>query len=202
MLAASVRWANISTTALDKDVKVMVGASDLWNDMVSLGKAIESKDTTQIGGAIGTLLTDWTAITGGCGKDATGCKLLDGLLKMAQVVAIDVAPCEAALGPALQDLVKATQDFESKQYKVAVGLFASGLDKLALAIGDDACGLKNVAALISKVSPKLASVVVKVEDSKAVSIMVGSANLYDELYTATKDLKNKDYGGFGLQMGR
>jgi hypothetical protein len=201
MLAASIKWANISTAGFDKDVKIIVGASDLWNDLSALAAAITSKDTTAMASAIQKLLTDWTNITGGCAASSTACKFLDGLLRMVQVVAQNVAPCEAAIEPVVVNLTDAMQLFEQKQYTQAVAAVAKGLDELALAISTDACGLKQVGSVLSQVVPKLAAAVVKIENSTAVKIIVGSADVYDELYKAAMDIKTGNAADFGVEMG-
>jgi len=161
MLAASIKWANISTAGFDKDVKIIVGASDLWNDLAALATAISSKDTTAMATAIQKLLTDWSNLTGGCGANATTCKFLDGLLRMVQVVAQNVAPCEAAIEPVVVNLTEAVHLFEQKQYTQAVSAVAAGLDDLAVALSKDSCGLGQVANVLSQVAPKLKAAIVK-----------------------------------------
>merc|ERR1719181_304325 len=91
--------------------------------------------------------------------------------------------------------------FEEKNYSAAVTQFASGLDIFAKAIGTDACGLKHVADVITSSVPKLQQAIVKIEASGAVSIAVGSAEVYDTLYQATTDLSEGDSQGFGMQIG-
>jgi len=201
LLAASIRWANISTSGFDKDIKVIVDASDLWNDISALGQAVIKKDTTAVGSAIGQLLTDWTTITGGCGANSTTCNVLNGLLKVIQVVATEAAPCEAALGPAVTNLTAAAHLFSTHQYEQAVADFAAGLDSFAEAISADSCGLKNVATVISQVAPKLAKAIVKAVPNGTVTIIVGSADVYDELYKAAKDIADGNPTDFGVQMG-
>jgi hypothetical protein len=201
LLAASIKWANISTAGFDKDVKIIVDASDLWEDLAGLATAVTSKDSTAIASALNKLLSDWTSITGGCGANSTTCKFLDGLLRMVQVVAANTAPCEAAIEPAVTNLTDAVHLFGQKQYKAAVGDIATALDDLAVALATDACGLKQVASVLSQVAPKLASAVVKVENSTAVKIIVGSAEVYDELYKAAVDVEKGDISDFGVEMG-
>jgi len=201
MLAASIKWANISTTGLDKDVKIIVDASDLYNDISALAAAVTKEDPATIGAAIAKLLADWTSITGGCGSNSTACNILDGLLRMVQVVAVNVAPCEAALEPVIQNLTSGFTLFKQKQYTEAVAAIAGGLDDLATAFATDACGFEKVAAILSEVVPKLAGAVVKVENSTAVKILVGAADVYDELYKAAVDLENGDSTDFGIEIG-
>jgi len=200
-LAASIRWANISTAGFDKGVEIIVDGSDLWNDVSTLATAVKKKDSTAIGSALGKLLSDWTSISGGCGANSTTCKFLDGLLKMVQVVAQNVAPCEAAIQPAIVNLTQGIALFENKQYAQAVGAVASGLDDLAEALATDACGLEKVAAVLSEVAPKLASAIVRAENSTRVKILVGTADVYDELYKAAIDVKNGDIEEFGTEIG-
>eukprot|EP00937_MAST-01D_sp_MAST-1D-sp2_P006994 g6994.t1 len=199
-LAAAVRWANISTTGFDHGVQVLVGAADLWDDLEQLATAVEGGDPTAIGQALGAVLDQWTAVSGGC-HDSKACALVDGLLRVVQAVAGDVAPCEAALAPALANFTNAQQDWDAKDYKGAVANFAAGLDAVALATAQDSCNLKAVAAAVSGLGPKLAQAVVTVESSEAVKIVVGSADVYSELYAAVQDLKRGDMAGVGVQLG-
>jgi len=200
-LASAIRWANISTSGLDKTVRILVDASDLWNDFDALGTAVVNKDWSSVGSSIGQMLSDWSTITGGC-KDSQACQLLDGLLKVVQVVAEDVSPCETALDTPVQQLVSATTLFHSKNYTAALQSFATGLDGIAKAISTDACGLRRVGDTLAALSPKLANATIRIENSTAVSIIVGSAELYDTLFQATEDLINGNHDDFGYQMGQ
>lgn len=200
-LAAAIRWANISTSGLDKTVKFLVDASDLWKDIDALGTAVVNKQWSSVGSAIGQMLTDWSTVTGGC-KNSTACEVLDGLLKVVQVVAEDVAPCEAALDTPIQQLVTAAHLFETKNYTSSLETFATGLDGIAKAISTDACGLARVGSTLAALSPQLANATVKIESSSVVKITVGSAELYDTLYQASEDLIKGDANDFGYQMGQ
>ena len=71
-LALSIKFAHINMQGFDKVVSVIVGASDLWKDIQALAQAAKSGDATNIGNAIGTLLNEWTQVTGGC-KTSKGC---------------------------------------------------------------------------------------------------------------------------------
>jgi hypothetical protein len=155
-LAASIKWANISTAGLDHDIEILVDASNLWKDIEALASAVKSKDTTSIGTAIGTLLSDWTAVSGGC-KDNKACDFIDGLLRVLQVVMTDVKPCEVAILPAYTNLTAGMEAFKKKDYTTAILDTASGLDVLAQAISSDACGLKKVGEVLLQVAPKLAA---------------------------------------------
>jgi len=201
MLAASIKWANISTAGFDNDVKIVVDASDLYPDISALAAVISAEDPTSIGSAISKLLSDWTSITGGCGANSTACNFLDGFLRMVQVVAANVAPCEAAIEPVIQNFTSGFTLFRKWEFDLATAAIAGGMDDLAKALATDACGLENVAAVLSEVAPKLASAIVKVESSTVVKILVNSADVYDELYKAAVDLETGDSDDFGVQMG-
>ena len=56
-------------------------------------------------------------------------------------------------------------------------------------------------AVLQQVAPKLAQAIVKIESSHATKIMVGSADVYDNLFKAVEDLEKGDVAGFGMQMG-
>ena len=200
-IAVAIRWANVSTAGLDKAVTVLVGASDLWDDIAALAKAATSGDTTAFAGALNTLLDDWTSITGGCAAGHKECELLDGLLKVLQVVAADVSPCEAALAPAVANFTAGAADFKAKNYKGAVAQIAAGLDVVAEAAAADSCGLKTLATAVAGLGPKLAKAVVTVESSEVIKIIVGSADVYPEIYAAVTDLQKGDLAGFGVQLG-
>lgn len=201
-LAIAVKWANISTAEFDKTVTAIVGASDLWKDFDALATAILAEDSTAAGEDLAKLLTDWTSITGGCSANSTACHVVDGLLRTLGVVAEQIAPCEEAVWPAITDFQNTVSSFKAKNYTAAVEDLATGLDVLSKALLADSCGLKTIGEQISKLSPKLAKVVVTVESSKEVKILVGSADIYDALYNAVVDAERGDYTGFGMQMGR
>jgi len=196
-LAAAVHFADIKY--VDDAVKVLVDASDLWNVIDEMANAISSGDPTQIGNAIGDLLSQWSAVMGEC--KSNGCKVMDGILRVLQVVAEDITPCESALQPAFASLSDGMASFQKKDFKSALNETAKGLDLFAVALENDACGLKNVGSVLSSLSPALKKAIVQIDSSKAVSIIVGSADLYDTLYHAAIDLEKGDVAGFGMQMG-
>merc|ERR1712195_322180 len=197
--AAAIKWANVSTAGLDKGVKFVVDASDLWPEIAALATAVTSKDSTAVGSAIGQLLDKWSSVTGGC--HTSSCSLLDGLLRVVQVVATDIAPCEAALEAPFATLQQAAAQFQAKNYFQSVADFSAGLDGLAEAISADACGLHSVASTLAKLAPLLANATIKIESSSAVKIIVGSSEVYDEIYKAVEDLAAGNHVDFGMQMG-
>lgn len=197
--AAAVHWANI--TQLDAVVKILIGASELTVDLGNLASAIKSGSGSEVGEDIGKLLQDWSAVTDSCSDGDFACKLVDGLLRVVKAEVASLGACEAALKPAVNDFTAAGNAFQSGDYKGAVGDVAAGLDAMALALTNDACGLKTVADIISNVSPKLKDVIVEIEQSKAVKIIVGSADVYEDLYAAFEDVKREDWSGVGIQMG-
>ena len=101
----------------------------------------------------------------------------------------DITPCETALTAPVAELYNATTLFRAKKYEDSVKQFAAGLDGIAKAIGSDSCGLRSVATVINQVVPKLANATVKIESSETVKILVGSVDLYDNLYSATEDIE-------------
>jgi len=177
----------------------LVDASDLKPNIQELAEAIEARDSTHVSVAIGKLMSDWSSVSGGCTESA--CHMLDGLLKMSQLVLDDVKPCQAALGPAMKELNFAVAIFENGDYASAVPLFATALDSLSAAISTDTCGLKKLADAISKVSPALSGAIVTVEEGEPVKIIVGSADLYQELFLAVGSLQAGRYTDFGMEMG-
>ena len=129
-LAVAIKWANISTAALDKTVAILVGDSDLWQDIEALATAVGAKDTTAIGDSLSALLDNWSSVTGGCTAmgNSTTCKFMDGLLHILSVSAEQIAPCEAFVAGPLQNLTAGAASFKSEDYKLAVQEFLSGLD--------------------------------------------------------------------------
>ena len=65
-LAASIRWANVSTSGLDHAVAIMVDASDLWDGIASLGAAVRKGDATAVGDAIGARVRFFHKHFGAC----------------------------------------------------------------------------------------------------------------------------------------
>ena len=98
----------------DKVVSVIVGASDLWKDIQALAQAAKSGDATNIGNAIGTLLNEWTQVTGGC-KTSKGCQMVDGIIKVIQQGALDITPCENGLAPIVAAVEKLEAAFTAKR---------------------------------------------------------------------------------------
>jgi hypothetical protein len=203
-LASAIKWANISTAALDETVKILVGASDLWQDIEALAKAVLAKDTTAIGQSLSTLLDAWSSITGGCEAmgNSTACRFMDGLLHILSVTEEQIAPCEAALHGPILNLTAGAASFRKKDYKLATQEIMFGLGGISEAITADSCGLHAIGASIIKNLPSLANAVVKVESSDAVQILVGSADIYEDLFNAVQDLDRGDWTGFGMQMGK
>lgn len=181
----------------------MVGAKDLWEDISAIGAAVKQGDTTAVGVGLGKLMTDWSTVVGDC-IDPThteACTFLNGFLKIAQRVALDAKPCETALASTVEQLRSGAGLFKTHKYKEAVQAFAGGLDGLSQALVHDACGLQSLGEVIGQVVPKLQAAVVKVETSGAVSIVVGSADVYDDLYQATMAIQNGDAAAFGEEIG-
>ena len=108
--------------------------------------------------------------------------------------------CAKDLTTAMSDLTSGFQMFSSKNYTSAIKEIAAGMDSLAEAVSTDACQLKGVGAILSTVAPKLEKAIVN-ETSGAIKIIVGSADVYEDLYNAAKDLESGDVVGFGEQMG-
>jgi len=95
----------------------------------------------------------------------------------------------------------AVTSFKAKDYKTAVKDLADGLEGMSLALKDQACGLNKIADLIGKLSPKLAAAVVKVEDSKAVQIIVESADVYDDIFQLVEAIDSGDWDTVGEELG-
>jgi hypothetical protein len=62
--------------------------------------------------------------------------------------------------------------------------------------------LKTIATAIGGTAgTKLSAAVVTIEDSSEVKIVIGTADVYDELSTLANDLEKEDYTGAGVQVG-
>lgn len=199
-IARAIKFAHINTQGFDKVVSIIVGASDLWKDIQVLAQAAKKGDPNGIGNAIGTLLNEWTQVTGGC-KSNKGCQMVDGIIRVIQQVALDIGPCEQALSPIVEHVQSIESDFAQKNYSAAVLDFKVALDTLSTALQSDSCGLKPLGALIGKLSPRLEKAIVKIEKSDAPQIIVGTANVFDAMYQAVEDLKKGDLTDFGTQVG-
>jgi len=199
-LAIALKFAKL-TAAVDGAVDVVVGLSHVEKDIEAIATAIANEDSDALAQGINSLLSDWSQVAGGCSADAKGCNFISGLLRIIQEVAQDVKPCEAAIEAVVATFETGATQFEAKNYQDAVASFASALDQLSKALMDETCGLKRVGDLIGKLSPKLASAVVQVEESNGVKIVIGSADVYDASYRAVKALKQGDYQTFGSECG-
>lgn len=200
-LAISIKFATIDTAGFDKAVKIVIGAIDLSNDIMQLFGAIESSNSQQIATAISTLMNDYTQVKGSCTSTQKGCLLIDGIIQIYKEVSNDIKPCEDQLSTIVTQFETAVVDWDKQDYKAAVSTIASALDAVANTLQNEVCGLKKVGDLIAKLSPKLAAAVVKGEGSNAVQIIVGSADVYDNLYHFIQSLKQKDYKTAGNALG-
>lgn len=199
MLAAAVHWADVAT----QGAKAVVGAKDLWEDISAIGAAVRQDDTTAVGVGLGKLMTDWSTVVGGC-IDPThteACSFLDGFLQIVQRVALNAKPCETALAAPLHELLNATGLFQSQDYKAAVKQFAAGLDGLSQALIADACGLESLGEVVRKAVPKLQGAIVQIGSSGSISILVGSVDVYHDLYASSEAISHGDAAGFGQEVG-
>ena len=209
-LAAAMRWANVSAAkAAGEADKIIIGVADVTADVEAIASAVASNDTTAIGAAIGTLLFDWNTVTGGCGVSADGraCSVIEGLLRLLGSVASNYAPCELAVTAAFTTIEYGFSELDNTNDNAtdAVRLIAKGLDGLAVAIGAETCGLKDIGARIAAVAPRLAAAVVKVVGNgtkRTIEVIIAGTDVYDELYNVAVDLERKDYAGAGMQLGR
>merc|ERR1719350_2512163 len=200
VLAAGTRWAKITAKA-DTEVQILVAASDLWPYLQRLAAAVDAKDPAAVGSSISSLLDEWTSVTGGCAAGDKACKLVDGIMRVIAATADDVQPCVAALQPAVESFEAGATALGQQDYQAAVADFAAGLDTVAEAAKEDSCGLKPLADAVADLSPALRQAIVRVESGKLPQIVVGSANVYIELYAASVDLGKGDYAGAGVQVG-
>lgn len=197
-LAIATKFAKISSK-LDGIDSIMIGASELVHDVEALAAAAKSGDNTAIATSIGTFLADWTQVTGGCG-DHKGCKLIGGVLRIIQEVATDITPCKEALLPAVNQMESAVTSFKGKDYKAAVKDLADSLETVAVTLKNKSCGLTRIGDLVGKLSPKLAAAVIKVEDSKAVQIIVGAADVYDDVFQLVQAVEGGDWTTVGEEL--
>ena len=198
-LAARLHYANISK--VDTAIDVVIDTSHIWDDLRAIATAVSNKDASATATALVKLESDWNTIA--CSSDSSGeaCKLIDGLLKILGLVANDFSnDCAKDLTTAMSDLRSGFQMFSSKNYTSGIKEIAAGMDSLAQAVSTDACNLKGVGSILDMVAPKLEKAIVN-ETAGVVKIIVGSADVYEDLYNAAKDLENGDIVGFGEQMG-
>ena len=127
--------------------------------------------------------------------------MVDGLLKILGITYGDMSDsCKTDLVATFDELKAGAAAFQAKNYTGGVALTAKGLDTLSLAVSGDACNLKGVAAVLAQVAPKLEAAIVK-DTAGVVKIVVGSAEVYDELYQAAEALARGDLVTFGEQIG-
>lgn len=197
----ALRWANKTLHN-----EIIVGSIDLLPKLKELAAAISSGDSQKIAKAFTDLLKEWTHIediTSICkgDKQEKACKIVDGILKILQQISADIAPCRDAIVTTMDALAPAIVSFKAKRYDEAVDQFAVFLDDLAKALGNDACGLKSMEALIEQLAPKLAKAEIVIDADKVAHILVGSIDVLDTIFDAIECLEKRDYTGFGIQMG-
>eukprot|EP00929_Paragymnodinium_shiwhaense_P004703 TRINITY_DN10581_c0_g1_i1.p1 TRINITY_DN10581_c0_g1~~TRINITY_DN10581_c0_g1_i1.p1 ORF type:complete len:856 (+),score=251.75 TRINITY_DN10581_c0_g1_i1:97-2664(+) len=206
--ANKVRWAKGVADASNKTVQILVDASDLMPAIEQLAEAVKSEDTTAIGNKLLALLSEWTAIEGGCKDDEKTCKLVDGLIRALALISQKIRPtaqnmktCEHVIAPAISNFTEAAELFEAKKYGPSVLWVASGLDVLYQAAKKDECGFKELQDTLFQLSARLKTAVVKIEGSRGVRILIGLADVYDEFYTLVLALRHGDFATAGVQLG-
>lgn len=196
-LAARLHFADIKV--VDAVIKVLIDTSEVWPDIKALATAVQSKDISATVAALQKLEQDWSTIAGGCDSDA--CHVLDGILKIVGIISDDTSnSCATDLSAAVTDIKTGLTDFGNKDYKSGVMIIATGLDDFAQAIGKDACNLGSIANIINKVAPKLANATID-QAGDIVKVIVGSADVYDELYQAASALAKGDLATVGQELG-
>jgi len=200
-LATAIKFAKINTAGIDSAIDVIIGVSHVEKDIEAIADAISRDDSNAIAESINQLLNDWSQVPG-CSSDSKICRFFNSLLQVFQEVAQDVKPCEAVLAQVSSTFETAASQFESGDYKSGVASFAEGLDQVSSALKDQTCGLQRIGDLIGKLSPKLAAAVVQIEDSKTVKIIVGTADVYDDIYRSVLAIKAGDYTTLGYEMGQ
>eukprot|EP00928_Gymnodinium_smaydae_P060748 TRINITY_DN4452_c0_g2_i1.p1 TRINITY_DN4452_c0_g2~~TRINITY_DN4452_c0_g2_i1.p1 ORF type:complete len:847 (+),score=163.63 TRINITY_DN4452_c0_g2_i1:49-2541(+) len=207
-LATAMVGCGANATALQAELRALATAArdaklagDTEKDLLSLAAAVKAADPTAVASSINSLLADWSTVSKACESHSKSCRFLTSLLKLIGVAAADVAPCEAALEPALKDFDVASASFQDKNYSAAVAQFARGLDVVAEAIKGDSCGLQSVAGAIAVVVPVLKAAVVRIEHSHKVHILVGSADIYDLIFHALDAFEHGNLEGFGVNVG-
>jgi hypothetical protein len=193
-IAAAIKWADVKYA--DEAVQIFIDATDCASHLSQLAVDITKGDSTAIGNDLGNLINDWSAIAGSCTSDA--CKWVDGILKIMQVVAQDISgTCESNIALTLNEVKFAISLYNQKNYTGFVKQLATAVDTVAVAFGQDSCQLQRVADVLQPLSAKIAAAIVKDDQ-----IIIGYANIYDDVFQAAKDLANGDLSGFGMEVGK
>eukprot|EP00762_Andalucia_godoyi_P003186 ANDGO_01102.mRNA.1 hypothetical protein len=173
---------------------VLVNGVNIADDLSQIAKDFSQKNYGQMGTDLGALVLDISQSTP-CANGA--CDLLTGMLKIAGVLVNDLGACKDNLGKAWSTIQSGVAAFENKQYETAVSDLASGLDQIAVAAGP--CNIEGLATLIEDEAKTLG--VANVQwIGQSVSIVVGSLDIYSDLYSAVEDWNSGNFNGFGADI--
>lgn len=203
ILAAGTRWSDI-TEGVGRPVAIIVGATDVWQSLWSLKVAVKDENAIDTAEALNNLLDAWTSVKDGCDDDDLddnkACRIIDGLLRVMAETATKVAPCVTSMGPIVQGLETAAKEFAAEEYEEALAGFGESLGSMSDKL-DVSCGLDSVAEVLEGIGPDLKAAQVSRLQDGTVQVMVGSANVYLELFGMSKALYHEDYEGAGVQLG-
>eukprot|EP00941_MAST-03F_sp_MAST-3F-sp1_P005711 g5711.t1 len=205
-LATALNSAKIKNieSSISKSVQIIVGTTDVFGKIgKDLVKAFQATDAAAVGKTIGALLTDWTSVENGCSKTNEACKLVDGFLRSIQLIATDfTSSCFTKLESTLDSFEAIVPAMKAHNVTQAFTSTAKGLDSLATALESDSCKLKNAAKIIENVLPALDAAKVERFDNSVTKIVVGSANVYDQIFQLAIALEKKDMKMVGTLLAK
>eukprot|EP01029_Cantina_marsupialis_P027512 TRINITY_DN7711_c0_g1_i1.p1 TRINITY_DN7711_c0_g1~~TRINITY_DN7711_c0_g1_i1.p1 ORF type:complete len:950 (+),score=285.81 TRINITY_DN7711_c0_g1_i1:122-2971(+) len=175
-------------------VKIIVNDADIFQDIYGAIMAFEQKDWGTFGMRLGSLLQRMQQTS--CTTE--GCYILEGLLQSMQIVASDMGECKADLVAAVGLFNDGVSSFKSKDYRNAVTNFATGLDKIAIAVAD--CHLTESSQFIQTEAEKLHLGNVSWL-GKAVKIVVYGADVYEDVFDTVMAFEHKDLSAAGQSLG-
>eukprot|EP01028_Stygiella_incarcerata_P012108 TRINITY_DN7281_c0_g1_i1.p1 TRINITY_DN7281_c0_g1~~TRINITY_DN7281_c0_g1_i1.p1 ORF type:complete len:881 (-),score=238.83 TRINITY_DN7281_c0_g1_i1:139-2781(-) len=180
---------------LDKTVQIIVNGADIYNDVFSAVKDFKNDNYAAFGRDIADLLTHLQTLS--CSSPI--CVIIDGILEALQYVSQDFGACKGDMDDAYSQLENAISYFESEQYEECLSALGDALEGLAEAISS--CDVQDLGKVLQDLATQLHMGNVKII-GEAVRILVGGADLYEQLYQSVEDFKGKDYRQFGIDFGK
>lgn len=185
---------NPNVTRIVDNKYIVVGGAKV--DQVAA--AIKSGDSNEVGKSLAQLSSSWSSIVGGCSSNKA-CHFMDGILRTLRLPEAQIEACEMAIMPAFNNFTKAMEFVHAKNLTHAMETFAIGVDVLAQAVGKEECGLTSMGDYLKEISALIQKEKWEIEGEK---VVIGSADLYDELVQAAEALARTDFVQFGVQIGK
>jgi len=184
----------IGQAIVDGD-KILIEASDIYDDIYQAVKALQSRDYSLFGMEIGKLVTVIT--TAGC--ESAACRIFVGLLESVQLVATDYTVCIAAVDQTGTDFESAITAFENKDFRTGLKDLATGVKDLSDDIS--ACDVEEFAKILEDMAGALGADDLVKEIGAIALILVEGQDITNDIDMLVTDYKSGDMAKVGRDLG-